>query len=280
MRRWAAVAAVAGFLLAAATPPISAQGKGTPGHCPDGNGVTVVIDFQDLGGSTIVRCAQGEQATGHAALRNAGISITGTNRWGEGFICRIEGKPAPSAEPCIDTPPATAYWSYWHAPNGGAWKYSDFGVMNRKPPLGSYEGWSFSKNRTATTNPQPRVKPQRPVAAPPSPPPAPPPPPPPPRPQPQPQPQPQPGPGAPPPAPEVTSSSIAPTTTTEVPSTVAPPPAATTSETPAWTGVTPTNSASESNSATGTIVGIGAVLAVVVGAIIATARRRRAGDSS
>ncbi|WP_168200810.1 hypothetical protein [Allokutzneria sp. NRRL B-24872] len=274
MRRWAAVAAAAGFLLTAATPPISAQGKGTPGHCPDGNGVTVVIDFQDLGGSTIVRCARGDQATGHAALRNAGISITGTNRWGEGFICRIEGKPAPSAEPCIDTPPATAYWSYWHAPNGGAWKYSDFGVMNRKPPLGSYEGWSFSKNRTATTNPQPRVKPQRPVAAPP-------PPPPPPPPKPQPQPQPQPGPGAPPPPPPPVTTAPPSSTTTEVPpSTTVAPPAATTSETPAWTGVTPTSSASESSSATGTIIGIGAVLAVVVGAIVATARRRRAGDSS
>jgi len=139
--------------------------KGTPGYCPDANGVTVIIDFQELGGTTIVRCARGEQATGHAALKNAGIEIGGVARWGESFICRIEGKPGPNSEPCIDTPPASAYWSYWHAPNGGAWTYSQWGVMNRKPPLGSFEGWSFSKDKTETTNPSPRIAPRRPAAA-------------------------------------------------------------------------------------------------------------------
>ncbi|MGC0417397.1 hypothetical protein [Embleya sp. AB8] len=137
--------------------------KGTPGYCPDGNGVTVVIDFQELGGTTIVRCARGDQATGHAALKNAGIEIAGVARWGEAFICRIEGKPGANSEPCIDTPPASAYWSYWHAPNGGSWTYSQWGVLNRKPPLGSFEGWSFAKNKTETTNPPPRVAPARPA---------------------------------------------------------------------------------------------------------------------
>lgn len=138
--------------------------RGTPGYCPDSDGVTVVIDFQELGGDTIIRCAPGDQETGHAALINAGIEITGTNRWGEAFICRIEGKPSPESEPCIDTPPASAYWSYWHAPNEGAWTYSQWGVMNRKPPLGSFEGWSFSLNRSADTNPPPRVAPVRPAS--------------------------------------------------------------------------------------------------------------------
>lgn len=137
--------------------------RGAPGFCPDGDGVTVVIDFQELGGDTLVRCAPGDQETGHAALVNAGIEITGTNRWGEAFICRIEGKPGPETEPCIDTPPASAYWSYWHAPNDGAWTYSQWGVMNRKPPPGSFEGWSFSLNRSADTNPPPRVDPVRPA---------------------------------------------------------------------------------------------------------------------
>jgi hypothetical protein len=136
--------------------------RGLPGFCPDGDGVTVVIDFQELGGDMIVRCAVGDQETGHAALKNAGIEIAGTNRWGEAFICRIEGRPGPESEPCIDTPPASAYWSYWHAPNGGAWTYSQWGVMNRKPPLGSFEGWSFSMNRTEDTNPPPRMDPLRP----------------------------------------------------------------------------------------------------------------------
>ncbi|NKI41983.1 hypothetical protein [Streptomyces physcomitrii] len=163
------VAASAGLGLAAdlASAPEAAAvdtGKGTAGFCPNADGVTVVVDFQELGGTTIVRCAPGDQATGLAALKNAGFQIAGTNRWGEGFICRIEGKPGPESEPCIDTPPASAYWSYWHAPNGGNWTYSQWGVMNRKPPPGSFEGWSFSKDKTSTTNPPPRVAPSRPAA--------------------------------------------------------------------------------------------------------------------
>ncbi|MFG3658630.1 hypothetical protein [Streptomyces sp. NPDC047706] len=62
----------------------------------------------------------------------------------------------------MNTPPASAYWSYWHAPNGGNWTYSQSGSSSRKPPLGSYEGWSFSLNKTASTNPPPRVAPVRP----------------------------------------------------------------------------------------------------------------------
>ncbi|RZQ65300.1 hypothetical protein [Amycolatopsis suaedae] len=136
--------------------------KGSPGYCPDANGVTVVIDFQDLGGDVLIRCAPGPQGSGLAALQNSGIQVAGVDRWGLAFICRIEGKPGPDTEACIDTPPPSAYWSYWHAPNGGNWTYSSLGVMNRKPPTGSFEGWSFSRNRAAGSNPTPRVAPVRP----------------------------------------------------------------------------------------------------------------------
>jgi hypothetical protein len=157
-----AVAVTAALLPASASASVAA--RGTPGFCPNGNGVTVVVDFQELGGTTMVRCAPGEQATGLAALENAGFQVTGTQRWGEGFVCRLQGKPTAAAEACINTPPATAYWSYWYASNGGSWKYSEWGVLNRKPPLGSFEGWSFAKNKTAATNPPPGVQPVRPTS--------------------------------------------------------------------------------------------------------------------
>ncbi|GAB3837499.1 hypothetical protein GCM10029963_02530 [Micromonospora andamanensis] len=146
--------------------PSPAAAAGSAGYCPDAAGVTVVVDFKELGGGTVVRCAPGDQATGLAALKAAGFQIAGTLRWGEGFICRIEGKPSASTEKCVDTPPASAYWSYWHAPNGGSWTYSDKGVLNRKPPSGSFEGWSFSLNRNADNAPRPAVAPTRPAPAP------------------------------------------------------------------------------------------------------------------
>jgi hypothetical protein len=138
-----------------------AQTAAVAGACPGADGVTVVVDFQELGGSTIVRCATGPQSTGLAALKDAGITITGTTRWGEAFICRIEGKPGADTESCIDTPPASAYWSYWHASNGGSWTYSQLGAAARTPPPGSFEGWSFALDRSATGAPPPRLTPLR-----------------------------------------------------------------------------------------------------------------------
>lgn len=146
--------------------------RGTPGPCPDADGVTVVVDFQELGGDVVVRCAPGPTGTGLDALQGAGFQIEGVRRWGDAFICRIENVPAPGqqipvrgnegyTEQCIDTPPAAGYWSYWHADNGGAWTYSQWGVKNRSAIPGGFEGWSFSLNATADTNPAPRYAPFR-----------------------------------------------------------------------------------------------------------------------
>lgn len=164
------VVATPGAASASVTGPVGAYlavdpSRGRAGFCPDDDGVTVVVDFQELGGATMIRCAPGPQPSGLAALKNAGFQVEGTRRWDESFICRIEGRPGPDRELCIDTPPASAYWSYWHAPNGGVWTYSQSGVTARTPPKGSFEGWSFSSGRTATTSPPPRVAPVRPARA-------------------------------------------------------------------------------------------------------------------
>lgn len=149
--------------------PAPAAAQGHAGYCPDDNGVTVVVDFQQLGGGTVVRCATGPQTSGLAALQNAGFSVEGTLRWGLAFVCRINGKPGADTEPCIDTPPASAYWAYWHAPNGGTWTYNQAGGTSRTPPPGSFEGWSFSMDNPPDGNPPPRVPPQRPEPPPPPP---------------------------------------------------------------------------------------------------------------
>jgi len=148
--------------------------KGHPGYCENATGVTVVVDFQQLGGTTIVRCdPRPTRGTGLDALKGAGFQIEGVVRWGEGFICRIENRPSAVEElpvsgnegyqeACRDTPPAAAYWSYWHAGNNCQWEYSQWGVKNRDFVPGGFEGWSFSLNATADTNPTPRVAAVRP----------------------------------------------------------------------------------------------------------------------
>lgn len=138
----------------------------TAGYCPDTTGVTVVVDFHELGGGVVVRCAPGEQTSGLTALQNAGFTVAGTNRWGLALICRINGEPTAAIEPCADAPPMTAYWSYWHAPDGGAWTSSEQSAKDRVPPQGSFEGWSFSGNHADGAAPRPGAAPSRPVPAP------------------------------------------------------------------------------------------------------------------
>lgn len=188
---------VMGLLLSVVTLPGAAvERAGYDGMClpKDSNGVTFVIDFQGLDGNdglaapTIIRCSPVEnndatiKRTGLQAMVDAGISASGTVRWGDdyptqvSFVCRIEGRPtaaepmylAASAttyhEPCHDTPPAAAYWSYWHADGqGGTWKYSNYGIMARNVIPGGFEGWSFSQNADSGgeggSNPTPRVTP-------------------------------------------------------------------------------------------------------------------------
>jgi hypothetical protein len=135
---------------------------GAAGPCADNVGVTVVIDFQDLGGGVNVRCAPGSVTSGLDALAKAGVTWEPTRR-SPGFVCRIAGKPGPAAEPCGNTPPATAYWSYWIAPRGGTWCYSTVGPGSRQPPAGSIEGWSFSLNKAGSATPPPGFEPPPPT---------------------------------------------------------------------------------------------------------------------
>lgn len=125
--------------------------------CTDGVGVTVVVDFQELGDDTVlVRCAPEAPVDGFAALEQAGIPYRTTVAF-PGFLCRIADRP--DDDPCATSSPARAYWSYWLAPAGGEWCFSNYGAGNRTPPPGAVEGWSFALDRTTEDVPPPRVAP-------------------------------------------------------------------------------------------------------------------------
>jgi hypothetical protein len=189
---------IAAVMLAAASPAVasgtaeahangvssSLASPGTPGYCRSSAGVTVVVDMSALGGNVTVRCAPGPAGAGFNgidALEGAGFTVTGTQRYGLAFVCRIQGRPAagerlaipgnPSyREQCVNTPPQTAFWSYWYAPNGGSWTYSSAGAQAHDAIPGGFEGWSFSLGRTGKPA-APAVAPTRPRADPPAPPP-------------------------------------------------------------------------------------------------------------
>ncbi|EOD70150.1 hypothetical protein [Amycolatopsis vancoresmycina] len=139
-----------------------ASGAGTDGACPDGGGVTVVVDFGDLGPGSLVRCAPGTPSNGIAALQEAGIDVAGSQKYGLAVACRINGKPGPDVESCAGMPSATAYWSYWHATAGGSWTSSQEGAQTAKPAPGGFEGWAFARPKSVNDMPAPpRVPPVR-----------------------------------------------------------------------------------------------------------------------
>ena len=146
-RRWFAAAfaalAVTGVFVLAEPAPRAAHAAA----CSPGAGVTVVVDFGSLGGGVVTGCKLGDPPTGLAALTGAGFTVAGTQRWGLAFVCRINGQPTAATEPCVNTPPASAYWSYWHATPGGAWTYSTLGASSYNPAQGTVEGWRFGSGQ-------------------------------------------------------------------------------------------------------------------------------------
>ncbi|HZI97717.1 MAG TPA: hypothetical protein VFD41_09355, partial [Actinomycetales bacterium] len=143
-RRRAAGLVGAALVAFAATFGISVVGAAPAraAACQGDEGVTVVVDFGSLGG-TSVRCAAGDPGSGVGALEMAGFVVTGTQQYGKAFVCRIDGLPTDETEPCGRTPSGQQYWSYSYAEPGGSWTYSGSGASNRDPVPGSVEGWKF-----------------------------------------------------------------------------------------------------------------------------------------
>ncbi|MHA3704718.1 hypothetical protein ACXR2U_21305 [Jatrophihabitans sp. YIM 134969] len=132
-----------------ATWPVGFQGNGSAGNL-----VTACVPFTS-------------GMTGYAALQNGGFTTAGTQHDGPAFICRINNLPAPSGNPgpraneaCALTPPASAYWSYWHAsPGDTSWEYSQLGAMSYHSEPGSVEVWEYGPTDLQGTYGQPPFTP-------------------------------------------------------------------------------------------------------------------------
>ena len=115
----------------------------------------MAVDFTAFtGGKFTVRCAPGKPATGVAALQQAGFTPAGTATYGLAFICRINSLPSTTQQPCITTPPTTAYWGYYHAAKGATkWTFSTTGASTYKPAQGSIEAWAFGNSAKPSKTP-------------------------------------------------------------------------------------------------------------------------------
>ncbi|MFJ3839639.1 hypothetical protein ACWGHI_08640 [Streptomyces sp. NPDC054912] len=138
-------------------------------RCTTSSGVVLAVDFSRWGGPVYRSCGT-TPTTGYELLNQGGWATTGTGHDGPAFICRIgysghqggRQYPTPEQDDCVLTPPASAYWSYWHAnPGQNTWEYSQLGAMLYKPKPGSVDLWIFGATNIEGTQGRPTVTPDQ-----------------------------------------------------------------------------------------------------------------------
>ncbi|MEV7372817.1 hypothetical protein AB0O51_18280 [Streptomyces sp. NPDC090301] len=139
------------------------------GQCTTSSGAVLAVDFSHWGGPIYRSCGT-TPTTGYELLNQGGWRTTGTGHDGPAFICRIgysghqggRQYPTPQQDDCVLTPPASAYWSYWHADAGqNTWTYSQLGAMLYKPRPGSVDLWIFGGTDIEGTQGRPTVTPDQ-----------------------------------------------------------------------------------------------------------------------
>lgn len=171
VRALARTAAALGLTVAAfaATAAPAGAAPQSMGQCTTSSGVVLAVDFSHWGGPVYRSCGT-TPTTGYELLNQGGWATTGTGHDGPAFICRIGysghqgGKqyPTPQQDDCVLTPPASAYWSYWHAnPGQNTWEYSQLGAMLYKPKPGSVDLWIFGGTNIEGTEGKPTVTPDQ-----------------------------------------------------------------------------------------------------------------------
>lgn len=119
---------------AVAVPAAAAAASGET--CTAAGGVTVVVDFTDLGGGIEVGCASGSPGSGRAALEAAGFHAADSQ---PGLLCAIDSLP----DPCPTTFQGS-FWSYWHSAPDGEWTSYQVGADASHPAPGELEGWRYN----------------------------------------------------------------------------------------------------------------------------------------
>jgi hypothetical protein len=131
----ALAAAAAGLVV-----PLSAPAQAAT--CSTSSGVSVVVDFHQLGGGVQTAC-DADGAGEYAETQFTDVGHTLTFVQGQEFVCQIDGAPDTQ---CVRTPPANAYWSLWWSDGtSGKWTYASSGVGSLKVPAGGYVGFSWQK---------------------------------------------------------------------------------------------------------------------------------------
>lgn len=146
--------AAAGFVV-----PLLGAAPASAAACSGETGVTVLVDFNELGGGVQSVCSP-DGGYADDLYDAVGFELSYASRQ-PGFVCRVEG--APSTDQCVNTAPADAYWGLWWSDGdaGSGWTYSSLGVGSLKLPDGALVALAWDQNdgderpSAASTRPAP-----------------------------------------------------------------------------------------------------------------------------
>ena len=135
------VTAAAGLTALVSAPSASAA------VCDSSSGVSVIADFNELGGGVVTDCiGDGAGRTAAELFTAAGLPLTDAQRQ-PGFVCRVAGKPSPERDACVNASPSSAYWGLWWSDGdaGSTWTYSSQGARSLTLPAGSLVAFSWDE---------------------------------------------------------------------------------------------------------------------------------------
>ena len=116
----------------------------------------VYVDYGSLKNQVIQSCVSTvETENALSVVLAAGFDIAGTDKYGLGVVCRVNGLPDKSHESCAKMPSEKAYWALLVKrraiiPNpfdvNSKWNWAPVGIMDLKVKPGDSVGLVFANN--------------------------------------------------------------------------------------------------------------------------------------
>lgn len=139
------------FVLGGASPAAAAG-------CAGDTGITVVVDFAELGGGVTAGCDANGGGPAANNFADAGYQLA----YQEGMVCQVQGKPA--SGPCVES---NAFWSLWWSDGtSGEWVFASRGVDSLVVPDGGYVAFAWHQGEGRAESPGVAATPREPEPTP------------------------------------------------------------------------------------------------------------------
>jgi hypothetical protein len=121
-------------LLPAAVVLLGGTAPAQAATCASAEGVSVVVDGSDVGGSVATSCVAGGGGQSAASLFDSAGHVLTRVTSEPGAVCRVDGMPGSAG--CERMPPANAFWGLFWSDGSGGWVFASEGVDGLNVPAG------------------------------------------------------------------------------------------------------------------------------------------------